>query len=326
MGSTHPEIAHEFLCKTWNFSVENLPLLFHRFHGICNSHEAAIPGCKEPRAAWAQAMLELGLTLWAAQTPGGKKKRNPPRGTNLSVRSHMVNIRSKWKLEVMMESAKLCYPKTSRNQAWKTHFPGRGNSAGWWPEGGEPGLRREGWWGGRTWMADAANWNQEAPFPEPRAREGFAAPSGLLAAGTRKERLQKRDCCSSYGAGGSFQVDVHSPSPTRLSLPGPWGWYARSQGMHAWDASSPELPREDWVAFVPSHMTQGASRQTPALKGWGTVFGAKVGWERAALLEPHLWLGASLPIFSALSPLCQQTPLPISSFLKHASSLVEGCF
>lgn len=95
-------------------------------------------------------------------------------------------------------------------------------------------------------MRDAVNQNQEAPFPEPRAGEGFAAPLGLLAAGKRKEGLQRRGCCSSYGAGGSFQVDVPSSSPTQLSLPGPWGWYARSQGSHIcgasiWDGA--RLPR-----------------------------------------------------------------------------------
>lgn len=34
-------------------------------------------------------------------------------------------------------------------------------------------------------MRDAVNQNQEAPFPEPRAGEGFAAPLGLLAAEKR---------------------------------------------------------------------------------------------------------------------------------------------
>lgn len=168
------------------------------------------------------------------------------------------------------------------------------------------------------WMRDAVSQNQEAPFPEPRAGEGFAAPLGLLAGGKRKEGLQRRGCYSSYGAGVSFQVDVPSSSPTQLSLPGPWGWYARSQGSHAcgasiWDcARLPRASKGGLSCLCATSCHTGRQQANTSPEGVREVSSAKVRWERAAFLDLHRKPG-------------QQTPLPVSSFLKHASSPGEGC-
>lgn len=79
-------------------------------------------------------------------------------------------------------------------------------------------------------MGDAVN--PRGPISSTKSWRGICSSAGVVSFREEKREAAEVRLLQHLGAGGSFQVDGLSLSPTRLSLPAPWGWYARSQGSH----------------------------------------------------------------------------------------------